>query len=404
MKLSPPTRPSEALAASTGRTPPGAPGVRGRGRQPRGRFTVRHWFLLLVVLPTLLVGAYYALIAADIYESEARFLVRNRTATAPSLAAEMGGGASPLAGFFPTSRTGTEEARAVSAFIDSHAAVAALRRNIDLVELWRRPEADLIARLRYEAPEAERLLRYYRQRVRIVTDPDTGVLVLRAQAFRPEDARLLTQDLLRLSEELVNTLSQRSINDTVRVAEREMARAEARVVAAREALIAFREREQALDPSRTAVGAVEIIARLEAQLTQARADLQERRSFMRPDNPQIQLLQNRIEALQAQIATERSRGTRGGEALTQQMAGFERLELERQLADRQLASATVAIEAARVEAVRQQTFVVRVAEPNLPERATFPKGEFNTLTVFVSLTLAFGIGWLLVVGAREHAH
>lgn len=404
MKLSPPTRPSEALAASTGMAPPGAQAGRRRGRQARGRVTVRHWFLLLVVLPTLLVGAYYAVIAADIYESEARFLVRNRSAGTPNLAAEMAGGGSPLSSFFPTSRTGTEESRAVSAFVDSHAAVTALRRSIDLVEVWRRPEADLIARLRWEAPEAERLLRYYRQRVRVVIDPDTGVMVLRAQAFRPDDALALTRQLLVLSEELVNTLSQRSIADTVRVAEREIERAEARVVAAREALIGFREREQALDPTRAAVGALETIARLEAQLSQARADLQERRSFMRPDNPQIQLLQNRIEALQAQVATERGRITRGGEALTQQMAGFERLELERMLADRQLASATAALEAARAEAVRQQTFVVRVADPNLPERATFPKGEFNTLTVFVSLTLAFGIGWLLVVSAREHAH
>jgi capsular polysaccharide transport system permease protein len=384
--------------------PPGAQAGRGRGRRKLGRFTARHWFLLLVVLPTLLVGAYYTVVAADIYESETRFLVRNRSAGTPNIAAEIAGGGSPLSGFFPTSRTGTEETRAVAAFVDSHAAVSALRRGIDLVELWRRPEADLLARLWWEAPEAERLLSYYRSRVRVAVDPDTGVMILRAQAFRPADALALTQQLLVLSEELVNTLSQRSISDTVRVAEREIARAEARVIAAREALISFREREQALDPTRAAVGAVETIARLDAQLTQARADLQERQTFMRPDNPQVRLLQNRIEALQAQIATERGRITRGGEALTQQMAGFERLELERMLADRQLASATAALEAARAEAVRQQTFVVRVAEPNLPERATFPKGAFNTLTVFVSLTLAFGIGWLLVVSAREHAH
>jgi capsular polysaccharide transport system permease protein len=184
----------------------------------------------------------------------------------------------------------------------------------------------------------------------------------------------------------------------------DLARAEARMAAAREALIAFREREQAFDPARAAAGAVETIGRLEGALAQARTELQERQSFMRADNPQIQVLRNRIEALQAQIAAERGRMTRGGEAMTQQVASFERLELERMLADRQLASATASLEAARTEAIRQQTFVLRVAEPHLPEAALYPRAAYNTLTVFVSLAMLFGVGWLLVVSAREHAN
>jgi hypothetical protein len=95
---------------------------------------------------------------------------------------------------------------------------------------------------------------------------------------------------------------------------------------------------------------------------------------MRPDNPQIQVLNNRIAALSAQIATERGRVTRGDEALTQQVAGYERLQLEREFADRQLASATASLEQARSDALRQQVFLLRVAEPNLPQRATYPQG------------------------------
>ena len=143
---------------------------------------------------------------------------------------------------------------------------------------------------------------------------------------------------------------------------------------------------------------------MQAQLTQARTELQEKRAFMRVDNPQIQVLQNRVAALQAQIATERGRVTRGDEALTQQVAGFERLDLERQLADRELSSATASLEAARSEALRQQVFILRVADPQLPDWPLYPKAVFNTLTVFVSLSVLFGVAWLLIVSAREHAH
>lgn len=406
MKLSPPTRPSEPVAAS-GLGPPGTtvmkpPPTRRRAeRRPLG---IRGLFVLLVVVPTLLVTGYFYGIAANIYESEARFLVRNRNASSGSSLAEQAAGGSRLAALFPTSRVGSEEGRAVAAYLDSHAAVAALRRAVDIVAIWRRPEADIVSRLWFENPEAERLIWYYRRRIQATIDPDTGVMILRAQAFRPEDALELSRHLLTLSEELVNTLSQRTINDALRAAELDVERAEARVLAAREALIGFREREQAFDPQRAAVGAQDNIARLEAQLAQARADLAERRSFMRADNPQIQVLQNRIEALLAQVAVERGRVTRGNEALTQQVAGFERLELERVFADRQLSSAVASLELARAEAIRQQTFVVRVAEPHLPETALYPRAAYSILTVFVSLSVLFGIGWLLIVSAREHAN
>lgn len=408
MKLSPPTRPSEPLASSTVR-PSGLGGALARMGRPGGRGprSVREWFLLLVVLPTLLVAGFLYGIAANVYESEARFLVRNRAASTPSNAASLAdqaAAAGRFSAFLPGSRAGSEEGRAVAAFIDSHAAIAGLRRTLDLVAIWRRPEADIVSRLWFAEPEAERLIWYYRRRVRVSLDSTTGMMILRAQAFRPGDAQELSSQLLLLSEQLVNTLSQRTIADAIRAATLDVERAEARLVAAREAMIGFRSREQAFDPQRAAVGAFDNIGRLEAQLAQSRADLQERRSFMRADNPQIQLLQNRIAALTAQIASERGRVTRGDEALPQQVAGFERLELERLLADRQLSSAVASLEMARAEAIRQQSFVVRVAEPHLPETALYPRAAYNILTVFVSLSVLFGIGWLLIVSAREHSH
>lgn len=363
--------------------------------------------MLLVLLPTAIAAAYFYVVAAPIYESEARFLVRGRGGSgggAGGLDAGAGGGrAAAMAGIFAGARPGAEEARAVVAYLDSYAAVLDARAEADLVELWRRPEADRLARLWWEEPQLEWLAWYFRRMVRTTFDAETNVLTLKVRAFRPRDAQDLAERMLRLSEGLVNQLSERATRDAIRVAQEDVRKAEERVAAAREAMIAFREREQAFDPTRTAAGAVETIGRLEALLAQTRTELEERRRFMRADNPQIQVLQNRISALQQQIATERSRVTRGNEALTQQVAGQERLELEKLFADRQLASATATLEEARSNALRQQIFLARIADPQLPEYALFPRATFNTLTIFISLSVLFGIGWLLVVSAREHA-
>lgn len=367
-----------------------------------------HWYMLMVLLPTLLLGGYYAFVASNIYESEARFLVRSRGGSGGSGGSDMGavaggGRSAALASAFMGGRTSGEESRAMIAYLDSPAALAALQREIDLVSLWRVPEADELAKLWWDKPQIEWLLWYFRRRVLVELDSETNVLKLHVQAFRPQDAQRLAQQILTVSEGLVNMLNDRTIADTLRVAQEDLSNAERRVAAAREAVIAFREREAAFDPQAAAGGAVATIASLTSALTQARTELAERRVFMRPDNPQLQLIQNRISTLEAQVATERQRVTRGDEALTQQVASYERLELERQLADRQIASAMASLEAARTDAMRQHVFITRISDPYLPEYAMYPRGVFNTFTVLVSLSVLFGIGWLLVVSAREHA-
>jgi len=394
MKLSPSTTASEPLVGTRMHMPATA----GRRGRPFGRM---QWFALIVLLPTLLVGSYYALIAADLYESEARYLVRGRSSTGmPSggAAGLLGGGAASAL------RSGADEMRAVNDFMLSNDAVAGLRRQLDLVAIWRRPEADLLSMLWWSEPEAERLRRYLRRRVTVEFDLETNIATLRVLAFRPGDARDIAEQLLVLSEALLNRFSARTAADGVRASREEVEIAEARVTAARAALTSFREREQALDPTREAMAAGEGISRLEAALSQSRAEMQERRAFMRPDNPQIQVLANRIAALVAQIAVERARITQGDENMTLRLAAFERLQLEREFADRQLASATSSLESARADAQRQQVFLLRVVEPNVAQGALYPAGFFNTMTVLIALSVVFAIAWLMVAGAREHAN
>ncbi|MFM7419153.1 MAG: capsule biosynthesis protein, partial [Alphaproteobacteria bacterium] len=147
---------------------------------------------------------------------------------------------------------------------------------------------------------------------------------------------------------------------------------------------------------------------LEVALAQARAELTERLKFMRPDNPALQVTRNRIEALERQISSERTRHTETtvdgeGAVLARQLASFERLMLEREFADKQLASATASLETARLEAQRQQLFLSRIVEPNLAVYPLYPRKLTNVASIIVGLTIAYGIGWLLIVGMREHA-
>jgi capsular polysaccharide transport system permease protein len=137
------------------------------------------------------------------------------------------------------------EANSIRNFLTSLDAVMQAQESLDLVELWRRPEADFLARLWFTEPE--RIARFYNHMVNVTLDPMTGVTTLRVRSFRPEDSRELTETLLLAAETLVNRLSERARGDTLRVAQNEVEIAERRVQQSSTSLIRFREQQKELD-------------------------------------------------------------------------------------------------------------------------------------------------------------
>lgn len=399
MKLSPPITLSEPGVSHIG-PPPEPP------RRTSGLF--RFWrkpFFLLVILPSLLAAAYFYGIAAPQYVSEARFIVHSRSNDSGMQAAAMRAAAGAALGGFGGGMA-SSETNSIRDFLSSLDAVQQAHEKLDLVELWRRPEADLLARLWFTEPE--RLARFYNHMVTVALDPITSVTTLRVRSFRPEDSKELAETLLTASEDLVNRLSERARSDTLRIARQEVEIAEQRVQESRAALIRFREQERELDSAGAVQSAVVLRGQLEGALAQARAELTERLQFMRPDNPALQSTRNRIDALERQIAAERSRHTDmnsnlGGVVLARQLAAYERLMLEREFADKQLAAATAGLEQARMAAQRQQLYLSRIVQPNLAVYPLYPRQFTNVASIFLGLAIAYGIGWLLIVGMREHA-
>lgn len=399
MKLSPPITLSDANASalSLPQEPEPAP-------RPWYARWWRHPFFLSVIVPTLIAAIYFYGIAAPQYVSEARFVVSARGGDGAAQAAMRGMAASAFGGL--GGGIASSETNSVRDFLTSLDAVKDADSKLDLVAIWQRPEADLLARLWNTEPEL--LTRFYNRMVTVSLDPTTSVTTLRIRSFRPEDSKALAETLLASAEALVNRLSERSRGESLRVARQEMEIAEQRVQESRAALVQFREQERELDSAGAVQAAVVLRGQMEAALAQARAELTERLKFMRPDNPALQVTRNRIEALERQIVEERGRHTETtlggtGAVLARQLAGYERLMLEREFADKQMASATASLEAARIEAQRQQLFLSRIVEPNLAVYPLYPRKAVSVASILVGLAIVYGIGWLLVVGMREHA-
>ncbi|WP_347302384.1 Wzz/FepE/Etk N-terminal domain-containing protein [Croceibacterium sp. TMG7-5b_MA50] len=359
----------------------------------------RRWFALFVILPTLLATVYYGLIASDVYVSESRFVIKNPD--------QRGAQMSTLASLVQTTGLtgGQEQANEVMDFIRSRDALAALQREIDIRSRFATPEADLFSRFPslFSEGSFEDLYQFYRDKVNAQPDTETGVAVLKVEAYTPRDAFEINRNLLQLSERLVNQLNNRARTSAIAEAQREVDLATARARTARIALTEYRNRQQLIDPAAQATGVLAIANELVAQraLLQAQLDQMQR---LTPDNPSIPALRSQVAAMSAQIASQDTRVVGvDGDAIASKLGGYEDLFVEQEFATQNLTVANAALVRARAEAVSQQYYLERIVDPNMPDMPVLPRRLLMVIIVAAAATCLYFIGWMLIVGILEHA-
>lgn len=352
-------------------------------------------FFLLILLPTALVAAFEYGVAADQFVSEAHFIVRGQQA---------GGNASGLGqllGLNPTPVVA--DAHSVGDYLLSHDAVAALQARLDLKRIFRRPEADPFTRLWSPDPPDETLLTYYRDKVHASYSPDTGITTFTVRTFRPNDSKALADALLELSEARVNVMNARMLRDGLASAGRQVAEAEKLVERAQVRLTAFRQARRDADPERSSSALIQLAAALQERAAEARARYEAMAAALPRGAPQLGASARTVAALERQASSARA-GLAGSQtSLAAGLGQYEELQMRRELAAKRFEAAQASYQSAREQLLKQQLFIVPVVEPNLPQKALYPKRLTIIACVFFGLLLACALGWLILAGVREHA-
>ncbi|MBB5745339.1 chain-length determining protein [Brevundimonas variabilis] len=352
-------------------------------------------FLILVLLPTVVAAVYYLLIASPRYVSEARFLVRAPNQNVPSSlgVALQGVGIS----------SGQTDAFAVHEYISSRDGLKALTQRYDVEAMLAPPGADFLSRYPRpgEADTFEGLYKAFQRFLTVGYDSTTGLSTLRVEAFSARDAQAMAEALLSSGESLVNRLNERSNTDAVANARLSQEEARTRLSEAQLQLAAFRNREEFIDPTLAARegsaligGLLSTVAQLQAERAQVAADA--------PSSPQLPTIDSRIAAYQQQIATERAKIAGGQESLAPRIGAYEDLVAQREFALAELENASAALLVAQQEGRRQSLYLERVVSPSLPDEAEEPHRWLAILTVFATMMLIYGVGWLIWAGVQEH--
>ena len=367
--------------------------------QPLRRRSPILWsFLVVVVLPTVLAGLYYGMIASESYVSEFRATIR-------SVEPLKGNGMSALLGLTGTSQS-TNDANAVVQYLQSRDALEAIDRAVDLRADYASPNVDWLSRMR-DARTIEGFQRYWRRHLDAYYEATTGTIVVKVTAFAPGMALAAATSALTLSEDLVNRLSMRVHNDSVTFAEKQLADAETRLTAANQRLRVVQDEEKTLDPQKSATATLALAAKLREQLTSLNATLAVQRNYMTADSPVVKITQEQITSVQRELdkigaMTTGATQAGGGKPLSGLLGTFDLVESDRGFAEKNYQSTLAALEAARIEASRQQVYLATIVRPELPQEASFPRPILNTATVFGIALLTFAIGLLGVFAVKEH--
>jgi len=372
--------------------------------------TARSWrrlilwltFIPCVVLPVVLTVVYYAQYAADRYAAEIKFAVKSPVVGAPSDILGVVTGVS-------SSGSTTTDSYIVVEFIKSRDLVDALEQRLDIRRIYGSPKADFL--MRFDATLSKEDFTDYLQRmISVYYDISSQIITVEVQAFTPEDAKAVAEQVLALCEELVNEISERARLDMVRAAEDAVTRAEADLRNQRRRIAAFREHEQDIDPTRSVEAQQVLLGRLQGALADAETRMATLRSFLSIDAPSIRVLQSQIESLRIQVEEQKAKlgvGKSGmdqsvAETLTSKIGTYEVLSVDLEFLQTAYVSSLASLGAARLEADRQQRYLASFVRPKLPEKAIYPHRILNSFMIFALSLMAWGITVTFGYVVREH--
>ena len=352
-----------------------------------------------MLLPTLISAIYFLFIASDQYAVETRFSVRGANSV----------GTADILGLVTGTTSGgstTSDSYILMDYLNSRPMIEQLNKLINLRQIYGSDAADYFSSLKSDVP-IEEVLDYWKKMISINYDTTSQIIVLEARAFVPEDAVLVSKEVLKLSERLVNNLSEQERKDALSQANSELYLKQKELKSIRREITKFRDKEKIIDPSKTAESQILTQSSLEEEIVKAEAELRTKSQFLDQDSPTLKILRTKISSMQHQVEQERSKigdtAGRDEKSISLLIQKFRDLLLDQEFAEKAVTSAMASVEAARVEANKRQRYLITFVEPTIPEKALYPKRFMNILITFIVSMLFWGIGVLVFYSVRDHA-
>lgn len=347
------------------------------------------------VVFAIVSSLYWLLVASDRYVSESHVIVQQTdlaAAETPSLTSLLAGDAAG----------NRHDQLLMRDYLLSRDVVAKLDKELDLRSHYSQWTIDPFSRLNF-ANSLDDLHDYYLDRVTVEYDEYSGVLVIRTQAFDPETSEKMAQMLVAEGGRFMNAIAQGLADEQVAFLQGKVKELNERAIAARQAVLAYQNRNRVASPEAQAASITQLIGQLEAQRSSLQVQLASQSAFLVEDHPTLVELRRQIAAINTQIAEQNARlaGPRGG-TLNSQVEELTRLEAEATFAEELYRTAMASLEKGQVDSTRTIKTLSIIQQPSRPQEAGLPDRWRNSIIYAILAFLAAGILQLLAMIIRDH--
>lgn len=354
--------------------------------------------LAVIAVPWLIAAAYLMIFAADRYVSESVVAVRQEGS-----AISVPAGVDALSSMFGNSMATRDDQHMLKAHILSMDMLEKVDEEFDLRGAYSQPAFDPVFGMS-ESASREEFLEYYRRRVEVDVDDTSGLLTIRAQAFSPDIAQAVNQQVVAMSEQFINESSHRLARDQMEYAEKEAESARLRLDSVRSRILKFQEQYGILDPAAQAAANSGLTAELQAMLARQEAELKGLQAYLNDDAPQINALQAQIDGIRQQLDDERLGSVKNadGKSLNEIVGEYQELLAELEFRSDAYKAALTGLETARIESTRKLKSLVLVESPGVPESAMYPRRVYTLIALLIAFTMLYGIVRLVVATIEDH--
>ena len=362
--------------------------LRQRLKAPLGPVIRLPWPLIMAGLVAVGSAVYFFSIGRNRYQVESSFIVRLPEAPASTGSSLLG---ATLAG--PTMLGSLEDGRFLAVYLTSPEVMKRVFLRLNPEKTWGRDGRDPFAGLRQDA-NLDQQIAFFRRQVFVVPQDLTGVINLSTIGLAPEPSFRLNQLLLEEAEFFLNRVNRNISTTQQQLAEQEVQRSRQRLDGALLAFNAFKNQYGELDPAQSAAGTTSYITALESQLVDLRVqEASLKRQFKDHSTPEVANITGEAEELERLIQEERAQLVNpDGRDLNRVVADGSKLETEVVLATEALKSAITAANSSRQNSQKQVKFLVRLAEPVLPELQYIDWRWQGFLASMGGLVVVWGLG------------
>jgi len=362
--------------------------LRRRLRAPIKPVIALPWPLILGGLVVMGSAFYFFGIGRNRYQVQSSFIVRLPETPASTGSSLLG---ATLAG--PTMLGSLEDGRFLAVYLTSPEVMRRVFLRLNPEQTWAKDGRDPFAGLAADA-NVNQQIEFFRRQVYVVPQDLTGVINLSTIGLAPDPSFQLNRLLLEEAELFLNKVNQNISATQMAFAEQEVQRARGRLDLASLALNRFKNQYGELDPAQAASGTNAYITALESKLVDLRVqEASLKRQFKDPSTPEVAYVTDQVRELEREIGEERARLVNpDGRDLNRLVADGSKLETEVLLATEALKSAITAADNSRQRTQQQVKFLVRLADPVLPEMQSMDWRWKGFLASLGGLVVLWGIG------------